>query len=81
MQGAATQYGATMAANQMNNQFLQSAISAGTAGMGGAGGGGGASLFGSIGNFFGNPMTAMRYGTNLGSQQTSMLAAQDAGFN
>jgi hypothetical protein len=81
MQGAATQYGATMAANQMNNQFLQSAIGAASGGMGGAGGGGGASLFGSIGNFFGNPMTAMRYGTNLGSQQTSMLAAQDAGFN
>jgi hypothetical protein len=79
-QGAATQYGATMAANQMNNQFLQSAIGAATGGMGGGGGGGGG-LFGSIGNFFGNPGTAMRYGTNLGSQQTRMLAAQDAGFN
>jgi hypothetical protein len=81
VQGAATQYGATMAANQMNNQFLQSAIGAASGGMGGAGGGGGSSLFGSIGNFFGNPGTAMRYGTNLGSEQTRMLAAQDFGFN
>ena len=81
VQGAATQYGATMAANQMNNQFLQSAIGAASGGFGGAGGGAGSSLFGSVGNFFGNPMTAMRYGTNLGSEQTRMLAAQDFGFN
>jgi len=80
-QGAATQYGATMAANQMNNQFLQSAIGAASSGASGAGGGGGSSLFGSVGNFFGNPGTAMRYGTNLGSEQTRMLAAQDFGFN
>jgi hypothetical protein len=70
-----------MAANQMNNQFLQSAITAGAGGMGGAGGGGGSSLFGSIGNMFGNPMTAMQYGTNIGSQQTRMLADQMRGFN
>jgi hypothetical protein len=79
-QGAATQLGATMAANQMNSQFLQSAISGGAAGLaGGAMGGGG--LFGSIGNFLGNPMTAMQYGTNIGSQQTRMLADQMRGFN
>jgi hypothetical protein len=82
MQGAATQYGATMAANQMNNQFLQSAIGAASMGMGGGGGGGGgSSLFGSLGNMFGNPMTAMQYGTNIGSQQTRMLADQMRGFN
>ena len=28
----------------------------------------------------GNSMTALRYGTNVGSAQTSMLAAQDAGL-
>ena len=78
-QGAATQYGATMAANQMNNQFLQSAIGAASMGMGSGGSTGG--LFGSVGNFFGNPGTALRYGTNLGSEQTRMLAAQDFGFN
>jgi hypothetical protein len=68
VQGAATQYGATMAANQMNNQFLQSAISAGAGGMGGgagaaAGGGGmfgfggsqGGYNFGAAGRAFGIP--------------------------
>jgi hypothetical protein len=79
-QGAATQYGATMAANQMNNQFLQSAIGAASGGFGGGGGGGGG-MFGSVGNFFGNPMTAFQYGTNIGSQQTRMLADQNRGFN
>lgn len=31
-------------------------------------------------NYFGNAPTAQQYGTNIGSQQTSMLAAQDAWF-
>jgi hypothetical protein len=31
-------------------------------------------------NLIGNPGTAFNYGTNLGSQQTAMLAAQDFGF-
>ena len=39
---------------------------------------------GQIGNWFGdligNPMTSFRYGTNLGSEQTRMLAEQDRGF-
>jgi hypothetical protein len=39
-------------------------------------GGGGFSL----GNLFGNPLTAYQYGTTPFSQQTSMLAAQEAGF-
>ena len=78
-QGAATQFGSVQAANQMNNQFLQSAIGAAAGGAGGAAGGGGG-MFGSVGNFFGNPMTAMQYGTNIGSQQTRMLADQMRGF-
>lgn len=31
-------------------------------------------------NILGNPGTAWQYGTNVGSEQTRMLAAQDAGF-
>jgi len=49
----------------------------------GLGGAGGSSLFNlgvSALNMFGNAGTALQYGTNIGSQQTSMLAAQDAGF-
>lgn len=52
------------------------------AAMGGAGGllagAGGAS--GGMGGLLGNPMTAASYGTGLGSQQTAMLAAQEAGM-
>lgn len=33
-----------------------------------------------VGNYLGNPMTAFKYGTNVGSQQTNMLAAQEAGM-
>lgn len=36
--------------------------------------------WGKIGNYLGNPMTAWKYGTDLGSEQTRMLAAQDEGF-
>lgn len=36
--------------------------------------------WGQVGNYFGNPATAMQYGTSPGSQQTSMLAAQEAGM-
>ena len=65
-QGAATQYGATMAANQMNNQFLQSAIAAGTAGASGGGGGGG--LFGgNAGSGFGGFSNFMARGQNQAS--------------
>jgi hypothetical protein len=31
-------------------------------------------------NLIGNPRTALNYGTNVGSQQTAMLAAQNFGF-
>ena len=33
-----------------------------------------------VGNYFGNPGTAWNYGTNVGSQQTRMLAEQEAGL-
>jgi hypothetical protein len=65
-QGAATQYGSTMAANQMNNQFLQSAIGAASMGMGGGGGGGG--LFGgNAGSGFGGFQNWMTRGQNQAS--------------
>lgn len=38
-------------------------------------------IAGGISSGFGNVGTAMSYGTNIGSQQTAMLAAQDADFN
>jgi hypothetical protein len=64
-QGAATQLGATMAANQMNSQFLQSAISAGAGGMGGGGTGG---LFGgNAGSGFGGFQNWMTRGQNQAS--------------
>jgi hypothetical protein len=66
-QGAATQYGATMAANQMNNQFLQSAIAAGTAGMGGGAGGGGGLFGGNAGSGFGGFSNWMTRGSNQAS--------------
>lgn len=37
-------------------------------------------LMSGISNYFGNAGTAQQYGTNPGSQQTNMLAAQDAWF-
>lgn len=56
---------------------LKGALLGGALGAGGgllAGGASGAS------GLLGNPMTAASYGTNLGSQQTAMLAAQEAGM-
>jgi hypothetical protein len=86
LQGASTQYQGAVQAQQMNNQFLSSLIgSAGAAFAGPAAAGalGATSGFNpsgfssSLGNLFGNPLTAATYGTNIGSQQTRMLAAQD----
>lgn len=86
-QGAQTQYQGQQQAAQINSQFLSSLIGSAAGGMGGGGalagatGMGASSGFGftgsSLGNWFGNPMTALKYGTNLGSQQNTMLAAQD----
>jgi hypothetical protein len=65
-QGAATQYGATMAANQMNNQFLQSAIGAASGGFGGGGNTGG--LFGgNAGSGYGGFQNYMTRGYNQAS--------------
>lgn len=68
------QLGEQAASNQLTG-MMQKLAGAAMSGFGAGGGG-----FSSIGNFFGNPLTAMRYGTNIGSQQTRMLAAQDALF-
>ncbi len=38
-------------------------------------------LSGVVSSGFGNIGTAFQYGTNIGSEQTAMLAAQNAGFN
>lgn len=47
----------------------------------GGGSGGFGNIFGSIGSAIGGSFgTSLRYGTNFGSQQTAMLAAQDAGM-
>lgn len=79
---AQTRYQGEQAANAANSQFLSSLIGAAAGGMGGGAGAaaGGGGFFSSLGNTFGNPLTAFNYGTNIGSQQTGMLAAQDAGF-
>ena len=85
MAGANTQYQGQLQAQQMNNQFLSSLIGSAAGGMGGGGAGAMSAASGfnpsgfssSLGNLFGNPMTAFNYGTNIGSQQTRMLAAQD----
>jgi hypothetical protein len=80
---ANTQYQGALQAQQMNNQFLSSLIGSAAGAMGGPAAMGAASGFNpagfssSLGNLFGNPMTAFNYGTNIGSQQTRMLAAQD----
>lgn len=59
---------------------MGSALSGAGQAIGGMGGGGFGSTGGWFDNLIGNPSTAGRYGTNAGSQQTSMLAAQDMGF-
>lgn len=46
-------------------------------GMAGAGAGAGGA---GIGGLLGNPVTAATYGTGLGTEQTAMLAAQEAGM-
>lgn len=80
-QAAQTRYQGEQAANAANSQFLSSLIGSAAGGLGGGGAGAaGGGMFSSLGNAFGNPLTALNYGTNLGSQQTRMLAAQDAGF-
>lgn len=50
----------------------------GTSGMSSALGSAGGQLGNWFGGLLGNPGTALQYGTNVGSEQTRMLAAQDA---
>lgn len=49
-------------------------------GLGGGSGMDVGSLFSAGASLFGNAGTAFQYGTNIGSQQTAMLAAQNAGM-
>jgi hypothetical protein len=76
-QAATTQRAAGDAASGQLTGFMNQMLGAalGAAGMPGGGG-----ISSSIGNFFGNPMTAFQYGTNIGSQQTRMLADQNRFF-
>ena len=75
-------------AQQGLNASRQTALQNQITGLFGGGAGGGSvatpGYAGQVGNWFsnliGNPGTAFNYGTNLGSQQTAMLAAQDFGF-
>ena len=59
---------------------MGAALSGAGSAFGGSSGGGFGSTGGWFDNLLGNQSTAARYGTNAGSQQTSMLAAQDMGF-
>ena len=67
MQGAATQYGSQLAATQMNNQFLQSAIGAASSGMSGGGGSTGGLFGGNAGSGFGGFSNWMTRGSNQAS--------------
>jgi len=67
MQGAATQYGSQLAATQMNNQFLQSAIGAAAGGMGGGGASTGGLFGGNAGSGFGGFSNWMTRGSNQAS--------------
>lgn len=73
-------------AQQGINATKQTALQNQITGLLGGGGGSVATpgYAGQVGNWFsnliGNPSTAFNYGTNVGSQQTAMLAAQDFGF-
>jgi hypothetical protein len=66
-QGAATQLGATMAANQMNSQFLQSALTGGVSGLAGGAMGGGGLFGGNAGSGFGGFQNFMTRGQNQAS--------------
>lgn len=65
--------GAALGALLNKKKPLQGAL------LGGALGGAG-SLIGGGAGLLGNPMTAASYGTGLGTEQTAMLAAQEAGM-
>lgn len=66
--------GGLTAKKPLQGALMGGALGAGGGLLAGAGGASGAS------GLLGNPMTAASYGTGLGSQQTAMLAAQEAGM-
>lgn len=66
--------GGLTAKKPLQGALMGGALGAGGGLLAGAGGAGGAS------GLLGNPMIAASYGTGLGSQQTAMLAAQEAGM-
>ena len=79
--GAANQLALTNAANQGNLALQQGNIRASQYGtMGSALNTALNTNWNKLGSYFGNPLTAYQYGTTPGSEQTRMLAAQDAGF-
>lgn len=65
--------GGLTAKKPLKGALMGGALGAGGGLLAGAGAGGTAGLLG-------NPMTAASYGTGLGTQQTAMLAAQEAGM-
>lgn len=79
---ALMQYGGGQQAANINSSFLSNLIGSAAGGMSNSSAG--SNMFGNlsntIGSAFGNPLTAIQYGTNIGSEQTRMLAAQNAGF-
>jgi hypothetical protein len=80
---AQTQFQGQQAASNQLTGFMNNLLGAAVGGFTGASGGlssGISGLSSGIGNLFGNPLTSLQYGTNLGSQQTSMLANQNAWF-
>ena len=88
LSSAAGQYGSnigniamTNAANQGNAMLALGNIRASQYGTAGQGLNEALNLnWDKIGNYFGNPMTALKYGTDIGSEQTRMLAEQEAGL-
>jgi len=59
---------------------LGTALSGAGQAVGGMSGGGFGGIGGWFQNMIGNPATAAKYSTNVGSQQTNMLAAQEQGL-
>lgn len=80
---ALMQYGGAQQAANINSSFLSNLIGSAAGGMSSGGGTFGAlggKVTDALGNMLGNPLTAMQYGTNIGSEQTRMIAAQNAGL-
>lgn len=79
--GTANQLALANLANQGNLALQQGNIRASQYGqLGGALNQALNTNWGKVGGYFGNPLTAWQYGTTPGSQQTNMLAAQEAGM-